>query len=232
MNELHNEANQWIQVDNFQDFISTNFEGQKNAICWHRKLEGDFAEIVDKVHFSGNMIELEEDDLMHLELSEEGQLAREILLNDLRLFREFGAAPILNVIKNYEEDNELSFFATDVYSFHIDRSDVPSDTILCTYYGDSSEIIPNDQAVQKIQIPEIRQKLHELHQGPATEFDTFLKEYFFDLHYDVDPSAKPIQLGNGHIWRLAIDHPTQIVLPCIHRAPKEISQKRRLLLIC
>lgn len=232
MNELHNIANQWIQLKNFQDFITATFEGEKNAICWQRTLSGDFEEIVHKVHFEENMITLEEADLMNLELSDEGQLARETLLNDLRLFQEMGASPVLNVIKHYETDDEIPFFPTDVYSYHIDRADLPSDTILCTYYGDSSEIIPNAQAIQKIQLPEIRQKLRELHQGSTAEFEDFLKEHFFDLHYQAHPDATPISLGIGNVWRLAIDHPTQVVHPCIHRAPRETSGKRRLLLIC
>jgi hypothetical protein len=31
---------------------------------------------------------------------------------------------------------------------------------------------------------------------------------------------------------LAVDHPTQQVLPCVHRAPIEIDGEYRLLLIC
>lgn len=232
MEESHNVSNQLIHVNNFQDFISASFDGDRNAIGWLRVLNGDFSEIVEQVHLEENMITLDAADLMKLELSEAGCLARDILLNDLRLFQEIGASPTLNVIKNYEEDDAFPFFPTDVYSFHIDRSDLPVDTILCTYYGDSSEIIPNAQAIQKIQIPDIREKLKAFHKGPDSEFDTFLKEQFFDLHYHVNPNSNPIKLGNGNLWRLAIDHPTQIVPPCIHRAPKENSGKRRLLLIC
>lgn len=40
----------------------------------------------------------------------------------------------------------------------------------------------------------------------------------------------PINLGLGHLWRLAIDYPESKVLPCVHRAPKE--KTKRLLLIC
>lgn len=232
MEESHNVSNQLIHVNNFLDFITASFDGDKNAIGWQRLLNGDFSEIVEQVHLEENMITLDAADLMKLELSEAGCLARDILLNDLRLFQEIGASPTLNVIKNYEEDDAFPFFPTDVYSFHIDRSDLPVDTILCTYYGDSSEIVPNAEAIQKIQIPEIRQKLQTLHDGPESEFDTFLEEHFFDLHYRVNPDTKPIQLGIGNLWRLAIDHPTQVVAPCIHRAPKEQRGKRRLLLIC
>ena len=81
-------------------------------------------------------------------------------------------------------------------------------------------------------IPEIREKLQELHNGPEEEFETFLEEYYFDLHYQPMPDAKPINLGLGHLWRLAVDNPQQEVLPCIHRAPKENEGEYRLLLIC
>lgn len=55
---------------------------------------------------------------------------------------------------------------------------------------------------------------------------------FFDLHYQPKAHAQPINLGIGHIWRLAVDHPTQKVLPCVHRAPVENDGEYRLLLIC
>lgn len=55
---------------------------------------------------------------------------------------------------------------------------------------------------------------------------------FFDLHYQPKPDAQPVNLGTGHIWRLAVDHPTQKVLPCVHRAPVEKDGEYRLLLIC
>ena len=63
--------------------------------------------------------------------------------------REHGTSPILNVITTYERDVDYPFFPTDVYLFHVDRSPVPFDTFLCTYYGESSDILPNDQAEKK-----------------------------------------------------------------------------------
>ena len=36
-------------VKNFQDLVSTPFNGEINAFCWTRKLPGDFSEIVEKV---------------------------------------------------------------------------------------------------------------------------------------------------------------------------------------
>lgn len=54
-----------------------------NAICWSRNLAGDFAEIVNKLHLQENMTEVSIDDLMTLQLSESGHLAREIILKDI-----------------------------------------------------------------------------------------------------------------------------------------------------
>lgn len=231
MRDLSKVENQIHYVSSFQDFVSTPFQGEVNAMCWTRKLTGDFSEIVDKIEVNGNIEEVDEEILNQLQLTEQGQLARDILLNDLNLLKAHGASPNLNVIRFYERDDS-EFFPTDVYSFHVDRSPVPTDTFLCTYYGEPSEILPNSQAEQKVLIPEIRDELKKLYGGADEDFESFLSEHFFDLHYRAKPGAHPISLGLGHMWRLAIDHPEGKVLPCIHRAPKEKSGESRLLLIC
>ena len=219
-------------VSSFSELISSNFQGDRNAICWYRNLNGDFQEIVKKLQLKENITEISVDDLLALQLSEYGRLAREIIIADIQQLTELGASPTLNLIQNYERDDELDFISTDVYSFHVDRSPIPTDTFLCTYHGAASEILPNDQVEQKILVPEIREKLKNLHDGPEAEFENFLEEYFFDLHYRAKPESKPVNLGLGHLWRLAVDHPTQQVLPCVHRAPIEIDGEYRLLLIC
>ena len=224
--------NQINCVTNFQDLVSTPFDGEVNAICWTRKLTGDFSEIVKKVALSGNITIIEQEELHELQLSEEGQLAREILLNDLKLLKAHGASPILNVIKYYDRDDSYPLFPTDVYSFHVDRSPIPTDTFLCTYYGDCSEILPNSQGIKKVLIPEIRDELKRLYHGADEGFESFLSEHSFDLHYQAKPDARPISLGPGHLWRLAVDHPESRVPPCIHRAPKEKFGQHRLLMIC
>src|SRR4051812_36382930 len=90
--------NQIHYVTNFLDLVSTPFNGIINAICWTRTLTGDFSEIVKKVKLSGNITAIEQEDLRELQLSEQGQLAREILLNDWKVLKAHGASPILNVI--------------------------------------------------------------------------------------------------------------------------------------
>jgi len=219
-------------VSSFSELVGSNFQGDRNAICWYRNLNGDFQEIVKKLQLKENITEISVDDLLALQLSEHGRLAREIIISDIQQLTELGASPTLNLIQNYERDDELDFISTDVYSFHVDRSPIPTDTFLCTYHGAASEILPNDQVEQKILVPEIREKLKNLHDGPEAEFENFLEEYFFDLHYRAKPESKPVNLGLGHLWRLAVDHPTQQVLPCVHRAPIEIDGEYRLLLIC
>jgi hypothetical protein len=225
-------VNQIHTVTHFHDLVSTPFSGVINAICWTRTLTGDFLEIVEKVVLTENMVVLEEVDLLELQLSEQGQLARDVLINDLKLLKAHGASPTLNVIRGYDRDDAYPFFPTDVYSFHVDRSPVPTDTFLCTYYGAPSEILPNEQARQKVLVPEIREELKKLYGGAEEGFESFLSEHFFDLHYQENPDARPISLGLGKLWRLAIDHPESKVPPCVHRAPAEKNGEKRLLMIC
>ena len=219
-------------VTSFSELIATDFEGTRNALCWYRNLEGDFKEVVSKLQLKENITVVTPKDLLALQLSEQGNRAREIILSDLQLLTDFGAAPVLNLLKCYERDEDFDFITTDVYSFHVDRSPIATDTFLCTYHGAASDIIANEQAQQKILIPEIREQLQALHDGLEAEFEDFLKEHYFDLHYQAQPNAIPINLGVGHLWRLAVDHPTQKVPPCIHRAPVEMDGEYRLLLIC
>lgn len=232
MSNQSNFPNQIKYVSNYKDFISTPFSGEANAICWKRELVGDFSEIVSKAELSDNIIVIDADWLNALDLSDDGHQARVMLLNDLKLMEEHGGSPVLNIIQNYDRDEDFPFFPTDVYSFHVDRSPVPVDTILCTYHGAASEIVPNSQAIQKVLVPEIREELKKLYDGEEEGFEAFLSEYFFDLHYQAKPDAEIINLGIGNIWRLAVDHPQSAVAPCLHRAPMENPGENRLLLIC
>lgn len=232
MIDLSQTENQIHRVTSFQELVSKPFHGEMNALCWNRALIGDFSEIVNKIELKENIVELHPNELHEMQLSEQGQMARDILLNDLQLLKAHGASPILNIIKSYDRDDSLSFFSTDVYSFHVDRSPIPTDTFLCTYYGESSEIIPNSQAQQKVLVPEIRNELKKLYDGTDDNFEEFLREHFFDLHNQAKSKAQTISLGIGNLWKLAVDYPESKVQPCIHRAPIEKTGESRLLLIC
>ncbi|PXY46803.1 DUF1826 domain-containing protein [Flavobacterium hydrophilum] len=232
MSNTFSDSGQIGIVSTFSELLHTDFKGEMNALCLYRNLDGDFNEIVTKLSIKENITEVYPEDLVALQLSEKGNIARGIILNDLQLLADFGASPSLNLLKCYERDDEFDFISTDVYSFHVDRSPIATDTFLCTYHGAASDIISNSQAEQKILIPEIRAKLKELYNGGEEEFDFFLKENYFDLHYQLHADVEPVNLGVGHLWRLAVDHPKQQVLPCIHRAPIEREGEYRLLLIC
>lgn len=232
MQDLQSDKNHILQVSTFEELISSSFEGTTNAICWKRNLQGNFSELIGQLELNENIREIEIEELLDLRLNKAGELARETLIKDFNLLKNYGADPVINLIKNYERDISFPFFPTDVYSFHVDRSPIPSATFLCTYYGSPSEIVANSDTIQKILIPEIREKLKELHGIEEKGFEAFLTENFFDLHYQALSKARPISLGIGHIWKLAIDHPESKVLPCIHRAPEEKNGQKRLLLIC
>ncbi len=219
-------------VASFDELVSVPFAGEVNAICWPRDLQGDFSEIAHQLRPSGNMATIEPEELEALCLSEDGALARTTLLEDLRLLTAHGASPVLNVIDHYDRDDSYPLFPTDVYSFHVDRSPVPTETFLCTYHGEPSELLANAQARQKVLIPELRAELRKLYGGEEEGFEAFLSEHFFDLHYQHMRDAIPQSLGVGHLWKLAVDHPESRVLPCVHRAPLESSGQPRLLLIC
>ena len=232
MIDLFQTTNQIKTVANFEDLVDLPFHGNINVIGWTRNLIGDFSEIVKNLKVNGNITVIEEIDLVDLVLSYKGQLAREIILSDLEMLKAHGSAPVLNLIKCYERDDNYTFFPTDVYSFHVDRSPVPTDTFLCTYFGASTEILPNSQSEQKVFVPEIRDQLKNIYSGVDENFDAFLTENYFDLHYRAKENASIISLGLGHLWRLAVDYPESRVLPCVHRAPIEKEGESRLLLIC
>ena len=47
------DMNQIKTVFTFSELVYTNFQGDNNAICWERNLDGDFKEIVSKLQLIG-----------------------------------------------------------------------------------------------------------------------------------------------------------------------------------
>ncbi|MEQ1652615.1 MAG: hypothetical protein ABL897_09020 [Hyphomicrobium sp.] len=220
-------------VDSFDALIATPFAGDVNALCWPRQLAGDFQEIIDRLQAEDGMTTIEDDDIRALALGPKGAAAREVLLADQVLLRNHGLDPSLDCIMGYLRDATEGPVATDVYSFHVDRTPVPADTYLCTYIGGSSEGLANEQAVRRVDVAETRAQLLKIYGGKDDEaFDAYLSEHSFDLHYAALPGAQPYAFGVGNLWRIAIAHPGSPVLPCIHRAPLMLpGAAARLLLI-
>ena len=63
-------------VSTFSELVNSKFQGEMNALCWHRDLIGDFKEIVAKLELKENITEVFIKDLLALQLSEHGNLSR------------------------------------------------------------------------------------------------------------------------------------------------------------
>lgn len=221
-------------VHSFQELAETPFAGKINALCWQRTLPGDFAEIVACLGSShAPMITLDPVMLRALPLSAAGQIARECMLADFSLLSERELAPVLNCIYAYPHDDRSGPIATDVFSFHVDSAPCETDTWLCTYHGQASEGLCNEHAQRLIDIPSIHTALLTAYGGADdADFQTFLTENAYDLHYAALAQTRPYSFGIGSLWRIATAHPGCPVPPSIHRAPPTMpGDSPRLLLI-
>jgi hypothetical protein len=222
------------RVSSFQELVSTPLTAGVNALCWERPLPGDFGEVVRRLGVSAGVTPIDEAQLQALPVSAAGRAAIEVLLEDQRLLREHGAAPVLNCFLSYPRDEAPEVVPTDVYSFHADSAPVEADTFLCTYHGAPSEGLRNEDAQRRVDIAATRAELLKLFGGEDNaDFREFLAENCYDLHYAPLPAAQPFSFGIGNLWRIATDWPGSPVPPCIHRAPEDRpDQPPRLLLIC
>lgn len=219
-------------VTRFQELLTTPLANGINALCWERSLAGDFGEVVRLLGAGEGIVRLDEARLRDLPLSAAGRAAADAMVADLRLLRDHGLAPELNCITAYPRDEEPGPVATDVFSFHADSAPIEAATWLCTYHGAPSEGLRNDEARKKVNVPEIRAELLKLFGGgEGGEFEEFLRDHCFDLHYAPAPAARPWSFGTGHLWRIACDWPGSPVPPCVHRAPATVAGEPRLLLI-
>lgn len=222
-------------VGSFAELVETSFADGVNALCWPRVLGGDFAEIASSLDGGDDVVAIDEEQLAALSLSAPGRMAVEILRKDLRRLRGAARDPVLNCIRRYPRDESSAPVQTDVFSWHTDSAPVEADTWLCTYYGLSSEGLPNEQAQRRIDNRETRARLLKFldMQEDDAEFREALHEYCFDLHYLALPDARPYSFGVGNLWRIAVDWPGSSVPPCIHRAPATApGEPPRLLMIC
>lgn len=220
-------------VSSFEELVATPMANGINALCWPRTLAGDFQEIVDRLGPVAEITNLDEEALRALTLSPAGEIAREVLIADLRRLRNHDLQPELNCIPAYPKDDASGPVPTDVYSYHADSANVQADTFLCSYTVSSSEGLRPEDAVRCADVPETRAKLLKEYGGADDAgFEAFLNENFYDLHYVAKAGAEPYVFGLGNFWRIATDWPGNPVPPCVHRAPAQSpGQPPRLLLI-
>ncbi len=218
-------------VPSFAALVTTPLTNGCNAICWPRTLPGDFAELVRQLAPGEGITPLDTAQLCALPWSPGARAALDTLVEDERLLRSIGQAPVLECVQQYERDDGP--VPTDVYSFHVDRADVPTDTYLCTYFGAASEGLRNDEARRCIDVPALRaQLLAQFGGSEGDAFGRFVAAHSFDLHYAPRPGAQPFSFGRGNLWRVAVQHPGSTVPACIHRAPATTqAELPRLLLI-
>ena len=220
------------QVGSFAELLTTPFAGDVNALCWERTLPGDYAEVITKLGPGEGIVPLDDERIRSLDLSPAGRLAAEVMLADQQLLRDHDLAPSLNCVYDCVRGPDAGTVPTDVMSFHVDSAPVEVDTWLCTYHGASSEGLRNEDALLKVEIPEIRaQLLKEYGSGDDAGFAEFLHEHSYDSHYNPKPGATPYPFGTFALWRIATRWPSSPVPPCIHRAPENHPGSPRLLLI-
>jgi hypothetical protein len=220
------------QVASFDALLRTPFGGEVNALCWRRFIPGDFAEVAARLPVGTGIVAVSDDEVASLDLSPAGRLAADALIADQRLLRAHDLDPTLNCIHDCVRGSEPGIVPTDVTSFHVDSSPIEVDTWLCTYLGACSEGIANEEAVRKVDIPEVRAALLAEYGGVDDDgFCEYLRDCSYEYHYSPRQGARPYSFGRFALWRIATLWPGNPVLPCIHRAPENHPGSPRLLLI-
>ena len=219
-------------VRSFEELRTARFAGGVNALCWERTLPGDYAEVIAKLGPGEGIVALEDERIRALELSPAGKLAAEAMLADQQLLSDHDLAPSLNCVYDCVRGPDAGTVPTDVTSFHVDSAPVEVDTWLCTYFGACSEGLRNEDALLKVEIPEIRAALLKEYGGSDDAgFAEFLHAHSYDSHYAPKPGAKAYPFGTFTLWRIATRWPGSPVPPCVHRAPENHPGSPRLLLI-
>jgi len=222
-------------VDSFEALAAFRFGPVVNAVCWPRQLPGDFDEVAALFAGDDDITSLDEAGIEALKprLTSNGIAAADALIADLKQMRGRDLQPSLECVPRYERDDAAATVPTDVYSFHADRAPVPADTWLCSYNVAASELIANEDAIRRIDVPETHAALlAEFAESGESDFDDYVRENCYDLHYAAKQGAVPVSFGFGNLWRIAIAYPGCPVAPCVHRAPETTpEQLPRLLLI-
>lgn len=219
----------------FDELRTTPLAGGVQALCWPRRLDGDFGAIAARFAAQPGVNAIDEGRLSSLSRrgTDGERTAIRVLLEDLRRLREEGLEPELDAVAGYARDDRPGPVRTDVCSFHVDRASVETDTWLCTYHGAPSEGLANEDAERLVDVAEVRAELLASYGGEDDDgFREHLAAHSYDLHYRGKPSAQPFSFGVGNLWRIATLWPGCPVPPCIHRAPETSPQDGpRLLLI-
>ena len=219
-------------VRSFEELRTARFAVGVNAFCWERTLPGDYAEVIAKLGPGEGIMPLEDERIRALDLSPAGRLAAEAMLADQQLLRDHDLAPSLNCVYDCVRGPDAGTVPTDVTSFHVDSAPVEVDTWLCTYFGACSEGLRNEDALLKVEVPEIRAALLKEYGGADDAgFAEFLHDNSFDSHYAPKPGTKPYPFGTFALWRIATRWPGSPAPPCVHRAPENLPGSPRLLLI-
>jgi hypothetical protein len=207
-------------VADFEALRSMPLDHGVNALCWKRTLPPGFDALAALLGPGKGVVSLDAETLRGLSGGQAVREAAEFMLADLTRLDALGLDPVLNLIHAYPRDDTDAPVPTDVYSFHADSAPVPASTWLCTYAGAPTEALPEGQARRKIDDPATRATLRRAFGGPeGPDFEAFLRENCYDLHYAPTPGAQPFSFGLGNLWRIALSHPDSPVPPCIHRAP-------------
>lgn len=222
------------EVASFDALLNAPWRDGVCALTWRRSLAGDYDAVAAAIGPINEITSLDEEALLGLRLAPAGALAREQLLDDLRMLRAAGLDPSLEAIPPQPRAVSDAPVVTDVYSWHADSATDETDTWLCSYNVAGTEALPSALARRYVDIPETRAKLLQ-HYGGADDdgFRDFLREHYYDLHYAAVSGARPVSFGLGHLWRIATRWPGCPVPPCVHRAPLiPAGSLPRLLLIC
>lgn len=209
-------------VDSFEALVTTPFGPRVNALCWPRRLAGDYGAVATLFQDESDILSLDADSLLDLRggLGAGGRAAVDQMLQDLALMQDHGLAPSLECVPHYRRDDAGRALATDVYSFHADRAPVAADTYLCSYNEAATQGLRNEEARRCMEDAATRERiLAEFSAQGGGDFDAFLRDNCYDLHYSPLAGARPFDFGLGHLWRIAIEYPGCPVAPCLHRAP-------------